>query len=223
MAQPAGLAVAGFTDAGIASWRTQFGWTPGDLIRSASSELAGSPLQVFQIFDTVPGLVTDAVHSDPVWSGSLRRLSYLDHDYFGWDNDPGPVDPALRSGPRPDGLGGRLAIVDDVVLQTSDDPSIRQTFETVNDVTSSLGDDAAYRLVAERLDSAGAYTAVISGEPIRPSADALIDNTGRTTEELIATFDELAERAGAARPVHGGRSGRRPRRYRSFQHRRPRS
>lgn len=121
---------------------------------------AGKPPATYEVllgeFDH--GRIDDAVHSEPNFSGLLEEASYEDVDYYTWGDDFAQ-DFTNTTPVRKLGRGGRLAVVDDMFMWCLWTEGMTGMIDATSETRDSLADRDDIRVMAEKLDALGVYSA----------------------------------------------------------------
>ena len=118
-------------------------------------------------------------------------------EFYSWGEDLTPDLPNRLQPPAfdPLGRGGRIAVLDSLVLRTIETEGMRHLIDTHLDNRDSLADDSDLALAAGALDGLGVYSGLLFGDVAELEALSLCDLRDGCDEEALA---ELRSQLGMA-------------------------
>ena len=124
-------------------------------------------------------------------------------EFYSWGDDATPDLPMRLQPPAfdPLGRGGRIAVLDSLVLRTIETEGMRYLIDTYLDNRDSLADDANVALAAGILDGLGVYSALLVGDVESLESYSLCDRLDDCDEEALA---ELRSQLGMSSPEESG-------------------
>ncbi|MCP3883161.1 MAG: hypothetical protein GY701_32895 [Sulfitobacter sp.] len=146
---PPGLTYAGGPGEVVVAERKAWGLSFLDHGYEVTTGRLSAPLRLRAV-DVGESVIVDAVETDPEWSGEVAVVEAGDLWFFQW-GDGYSIDFDRRSGARPKGQGGVLAVIDGVVAQT-EDPEVMAASLAVAQAGGGLDTDDAFSAVAAELD-----------------------------------------------------------------------
>jgi hypothetical protein len=156
-------------------WRVSFGFDVGQVELDLEAGLPPERYEVLQgRFD--PDAVDDAVRSDPVWADELETAEHLGVTYYRWGEDRSQ-DLARSSPTRPIGVGGRLALVDDVIMRAAWTEGIEQMIGARSGERPSLAEAGDLVEAARAIEHHGGFSASLTTDVLRFEAgQAIVGN-----------------------------------------------
>lgn len=111
-----------------------------------------------------PQQVADAVESDPVWSDLLSTAEHLGVEYYRWGDDPSAFDRDRVTAVRPTGQGGCLVAFAGTAYRSLSPAALESAIAVREGEGTSLADVEDLQLIADGLDDAGTYAAILSAD-----------------------------------------------------------
>ncbi len=197
----------------LESLRAELGFDP-TLVSTAAA--AGRAPSLYQAMtgDFSASAIEDAVRTDPAWSALLEEGEHSGVAYYSWGNDF-QIDVTRVTGVRKLGQGGRLALDDGCLYWAVWTAGIEGMIDAGAGLVPSLADREPLRRVAEALEDAGVYSAILTDDPLLEDAavsgPTLGIGGGRDEAGafwvMVAIHDDAAsaeEAAAAVRAILGG-------------------
>lgn len=143
----------------IDEWDAAFGFTVNNVV--VELEFFTDEGQVWVgILNVSEEQIIEALSSDDFWSPHLEETDHAGLSYFRWETDRRQnIDGAGQ--PRPRGIGGQLALTDDLVIRTVEEQAMHDVLSTLAGDQIALIDGPVVRRAIQRVDSLGLTTVAI--------------------------------------------------------------
>jgi hypothetical protein len=145
---------------GDVEWKATLGFVRSDVDQTIYASV-GPPRQ----YEAMRGRfsqadIDNAVKTGPL-NGVLETVTYKGHQFYSWGGDF-DINLSARSNVRPQGIGGRLALIDNFVLWMRWTDGIKEMIDAYEDNIASLADNEDYQLLAGALGEFDTVTAFFS-------------------------------------------------------------
>ena len=166
----------------VEDWEAAYGFTVNDVVTQLRFFTDQGTVWVGMV-DVEAETIIEAVGSEAFWSAHLQESEHAGLSYFRWDTGRRQNIDGV-SQPRPEGIGGQLALIDGLVIRTTEEQDMHDTLATLAGEADALSDDPAVRHALQRVDSLGLTTAYMAWP--EPLETILFGHDSLTVESVVA-------------------------------------